>query len=313
MGILEVIFHFYSDFCTQLDMTFSDKISTSALAKRLGVPTTELFKELELLGWIVRLGEQWELTSQGREQQGEVRQSRKFGAYIVWPEALKIAGNVALPDYSGKKVTATTVAQQLGLSPRTINLIFAELGWLIRDGKGWRVTARGIAQGAAQRKSVRDVPYALWPEEVMSHPAVVAAVKGVSGDLAGALGFADDSLDAEMMAMFPAHYHTLDGRAVCSRLELVAANWLYLAGVVFSYRRALSDAASLRPDFYLPAAGLMIECWHSEHEARYVRWKCEKIERLKALDLHVLELKEGQLASLESILVAELRQRGITL
>lgn len=65
-------------------------ISTSQLAKNLGVTPRELFGKLQSAGWISREGEDWVLTKLGQAQGGEVRKSRQYGDYIVWPPTLRI-------------------------------------------------------------------------------------------------------------------------------------------------------------------------------------------------------------------------------
>ncbi len=41
------------------------KLSTTALAKKLDIPTQQLFATLKDYGWIQRQGEQWLLTNKG--------------------------------------------------------------------------------------------------------------------------------------------------------------------------------------------------------------------------------------------------------
>ena len=65
-------------------------ISTSQLAKSLGKSPKDLFARFLAVGWATHDGETWHLTAKGKEQGGQVRQSKQYGDYIVWPAALKI-------------------------------------------------------------------------------------------------------------------------------------------------------------------------------------------------------------------------------
>ncbi|MBI1289906.1 DNA repair protein [bacterium] len=68
----------------------SRQVSTTQLAKQNGIPPKDLFSRLQKAGWIAREGESWTLTSLGQSQGGEVRRSKQYGDYIVWPSALKL-------------------------------------------------------------------------------------------------------------------------------------------------------------------------------------------------------------------------------
>ncbi|MEM9281750.1 MAG: phospholipase D family protein [Verrucomicrobiota bacterium] len=63
----------------------SEKISSSKLAKVLGVRTSELLAKLELRGWLVKEGAEQKLTAKGEDAGGELRVSKRFGPYFVWP------------------------------------------------------------------------------------------------------------------------------------------------------------------------------------------------------------------------------------
>jgi phosphatidylserine/phosphatidylglycerophosphate/cardiolipin synthase-like enzyme len=67
-----------------------DKLTTSKLAKALGIRTAELTDKLLAKGLLQRDGEHWKLTDSGKTAGGEFRHSKKFGPYFLWPKELVI-------------------------------------------------------------------------------------------------------------------------------------------------------------------------------------------------------------------------------
>ena len=67
------------------------KLSTSRLAKKLGLRTQELTDHLVHLGAIEISDGQKQITPLGRRLGGELRVSARFGPYFLWPEALPLA------------------------------------------------------------------------------------------------------------------------------------------------------------------------------------------------------------------------------
>ena len=63
-----------------------DKLTTSKLAKALGIRTAELTDKLLAKGLLQRDGEHWKLTDAGKTAGGESRHSKKFGPYFLWPK-----------------------------------------------------------------------------------------------------------------------------------------------------------------------------------------------------------------------------------
>ena len=67
-----------------------DKLTTSRLAKALGLRTGEMNDKLLTGGLIERDGEHYKLTDKGKVAGGELRFSKKFGPYILWPADLQL-------------------------------------------------------------------------------------------------------------------------------------------------------------------------------------------------------------------------------
>jgi hypothetical protein len=66
------------------------KLSTSRLAKKLGLKTQELTDHLIHLGAIEISEGRKQITPLGRRLGGELRVSARFGPYFLWPEALPL-------------------------------------------------------------------------------------------------------------------------------------------------------------------------------------------------------------------------------
>jgi hypothetical protein len=69
----------------------ASKLSTSRLAKKLGLKTQELTDHLVHLGAIEINEGRKQITPLGRRLGGELRISARFGPYFLWPEALPLA------------------------------------------------------------------------------------------------------------------------------------------------------------------------------------------------------------------------------
>lgn len=67
-----------------------DKLSTSKIAKALGMKTGELNEKLLGKRYLQKDGDQLKLTEAGRLAGGEFRFSKKFGPYFLWPKDLEI-------------------------------------------------------------------------------------------------------------------------------------------------------------------------------------------------------------------------------
>ena len=62
-------------------------ISTSKLAKTLGMQTGAVFQQLQEMGLIEKAGDKWELTDAGKGRGGKYLSSKKYGTWIAWPKA----------------------------------------------------------------------------------------------------------------------------------------------------------------------------------------------------------------------------------
>lgn len=72
------------------DLSGDEKsLSTTQLAKRQGLKTKDMFGRLLELGFISKEDAGWQLTELGKEKGGVLKESKRFGDYIVWPADLE--------------------------------------------------------------------------------------------------------------------------------------------------------------------------------------------------------------------------------
>ena len=121
-------------------------LSGTALSKIIGINSKDLFSRLLEQGLIEKNDKVWELTRLGIEKGGQLRESKQYGSYIVWPESIK----EVLLDKSVKTdsiVNTTTLSKVFNISRQRINLILSELGFVTKDRKGWILTSLGNSLG----------------------------------------------------------------------------------------------------------------------------------------------------------------------
>ena len=66
------------------------KLSSSKLARKLGLKTPEFLSKLVDLGFLEAAGDIYSLTTHGNDIGGEAKRSKRFGDYFIWPRDLNI-------------------------------------------------------------------------------------------------------------------------------------------------------------------------------------------------------------------------------
>lgn len=72
------------------EQEITSKLSTSKLAKKIGMKTSELLQMLIGVGYLSIAQEKHVLTEKGKEMGGEYISKARYGGYFLWPEALKL-------------------------------------------------------------------------------------------------------------------------------------------------------------------------------------------------------------------------------
>lgn len=303
----------------------SNKLSTTALAKKINIPTQQLFATLKDFGWIQRAGETWSLTPKGEFEGGSYQKSSRFGTYIVWPERLDQHPLIASIE-SNQRITAASMCRYYPrLHPRQINRALAELGLQQHSILGWELTAQGRALGGQQEESNSSGAfYVTWPHEVIDSPVVHRELQRqsdqVPSDFEPATTEADSGstsvsggeqdLFAEGAEPEPV-LDAVDGHQLESSLQLQVCNWLYLAQLAHAYKRLLPIEEPMHADFYVPAGSVYIDCWEADIPVGEMSQRLRKREVYDDMGLHYIEINAEDAGSLDEVLGRALLAFGI--
>jgi phosphatidylserine/phosphatidylglycerophosphate/cardiolipin synthase-like enzyme len=67
-----------------------DKLTSSKMARALGMKTHDFMSKIEAKGWIEKNGDDYQLTAAGQAVGGEHRISKQFGPFFLWPKDLSL-------------------------------------------------------------------------------------------------------------------------------------------------------------------------------------------------------------------------------
>jgi hypothetical protein len=67
-----------------------EKLSSSKIAKKLGMRTGDFLARLTEAGFLDLKDDKHYLTQKGKNAGGEFRMSKKFGPYFIWPESFSL-------------------------------------------------------------------------------------------------------------------------------------------------------------------------------------------------------------------------------
>lgn len=284
----------------------SEKISTSALAKRRQVEAKQLFADLKRAGYITRQEDNWILTEEGIKFGGEYVEHPKFGPFIVWPTTLHIELSLS----SGQTFSATQLGDKLNLNAKRMNQLLSELGWIGKSEEGWVLTEAGIRAGGQQRADkTSQNTFVVWHEIVLRNKRLKQSVVEFLGQ--DAESHSTDKSYSSFRQKFEAKHRTLDGHYVRSKGELLIDNWLYLAGIVHAYERQLPIEQDVMSDFYLPGGKVYLQFWGSD-AGEMLEAEREKICAVyEQHNFNLIEVKPSELDKLDEVLPKRLRLFGI--
>lgn len=290
-----------------------DRLSTTALARRLDVPVQQLFTTLRDYGWIQRGDDNWSLTPKGEFEGGSYHNSRRYGSYIVWPETL-LEHPLLQAIESNQRVTAGSLSRHYPhLHPRQINRAFAELGLQQHTLMGWELTELGRSLGGFQEESSSSGAfYVTWPPEIAENP-VVSRELGSLAEQSHSAGNLEES-EPDLFAARSESAQGLrgvDGHILQTGLQACVCNWLYMAQLTHAYQRALPTEELLLADFYLPEGNVYIDCWEAEVPAKQLSQRLRKKTLYGELNLHSLEINEADADRLDEVLGRGLLGFGI--
>lgn len=296
------------------------KISTSALAKQCGLNGKDIFSSLLKKGFIERKNDNWELTSSGQEQGGEVVASTKFGKYIVWPETLLGDGVISeceSPASSNNSLTARLIGNHFELTANKINFILSELGWLQKGIKGWVITEQGKKLGGQQAEDRKSgIPFVRWPADILERKSLKESIEHVKGTSSEAEPEPEEEQTSQKTIVgfrekFEAKHRSADGHFVRSKAEMLIDNWLYMAEIVHAYERKLPIEEDVYCDFYIPTGKVYIEYWGFENDIKYLARKKKKLEIYNKYGFNLIELNDEDVQNLDDVLPRHLLKFGV--
>jgi len=290
-----------------------DRLSTTALARKLNIPVQQLFTILKDFGWIQRIGDGWSLTPKGEFEGGSYHTSRRYGSYIVWPEQLDQHPLLQAIE-SNQRITAAAMCRYYPrLHARQIDRALAELGLQHHSILGWELTRLGRSLGGLQEESsTSGAFYVTWPHVIIDNPVVHRELSLQSDQIPtqSATEKPEPDLFVPSSALVDV-CRGVDGHNLRSSLQTSVCNWLYLAQLAHAFRRALPIEELVYADFYVPLGSIYIDCWDAETPVGELSGKFRKREIYKELDLRHLEINADDGDRLDEVLGRGLLSFGI--
>lgn len=292
-----------------MDDNNASKLSTSALAKLLEVPSQQLFGTLKDYAWIRKVDDGWVLTGKGEFEGGEYVHSKRYGRYIVWPAELAEHPLLqALED--NRHIAATSIGKSFGLNAREVNRIFAELSWIKHSYQGWELTPFGESFGGIQLENESSGTfYVVWPQAIASHKLLEPRLKLAAAIFSAQVQQGADDLFADNMDL-----HAVDGHRHERKALLQVCHWLYMAGIAHACQYQIPYKEQHSADFYIPAHQIYIECWDTESDSSSAENLAEKLKRKEIyseLGFSVIYVEQNHFDHLDEYLSREFRKLGV--
>lgn len=283
-------------------MTANNKLSTSALAKSLELPPHKLFTALQNYGWIKKSDDGWLLSNKGEFEGGEYNQSKRYGRYIVWPDSIK-DHRIIIDLQNHRMETAAMIGRTFDFSPREVNRIFAEMGWLKRCAQGWQLSSNGEAAGGVQMENEQSgMLYAVWPKAIVDNPLFKQQFS-----LCKSLCAHNDG--ADLVDIAEQSCVGLDGHQHQDRAQLEICQCLYLMGLVHACQRLIPGSDMLCSDFFLPEQQLYID--YMDEAKVSPKTLLDKQQLYDALSADRIEILPADLSRLDDVLAKHLRKYGV--
>ncbi len=289
------------------------KLSTSALAKALDVPVQQLFGTLRDCGWIRKVEDGWVLTAKGEFEGGEYVHSKRYGRYIVWPEAL-LEHQLLRAIESNRLLNSVQLARKFQISAREVRRLLGDIGLLQRTFNGWELTRDGERLGGVVIDSGSpDNPGGdiTWPESLLDNDIVKAQFDYVQRAHHTPDESEADSLSGDLFSGI-SEFTARDGHRFHSRNQLLVCDWLYFAGIAHAchYRLPLAQAnfQEQRADFWLPAAHVYIDVGGDERDAAAIASAMERVELYRKHQWQFVEVRAEHIEHLDDYLTRALRE-----
>lgn len=244
----------------------------------------------------------------------ESRQTAKESAasYLVTPQP------ATSHDANNTALTSTLMGEYFKLDAKQINRILFDLGWIEREGKGWKPSALGEKLKAQKILYQKKVPYVVWHQDICKSRILQNAVSEfISIEVAPPSITEPTSMPEEaadktedFREKFPPLIRASDGHMVRSRAEAMIDAWLYENRIVHAYERLVRVEQKMYCDFYLPEYDLYVEFWGLESNPKYKARKEKKLEIYRQNELKLIEIKNEDINNLDDYLTGQLVKFG---
>lgn len=224
-------------------------------------------------------------------------------------------------DENNTSLNSTRLGEHFKLTAKQINRVLLDLGWIAKEGNGWKPSAIGDKLKAERKfHSISKVPYIVWHHAICKsrilqnavsellaievEPITTLQVSSMSEEAADKIeGFREK---------FPPTIRASDGHMVRSRAEAMIDAWLYENRIVHAYERLVRVEQKMYCDFYLPEYDLYIEFWGLENDPKYRARKEKKLEIYRQNELRLVEIKDEHISNLDDYLISQLVKFGYT-
>lgn len=216
-------------------------------------------------------------------------------------------------------LNATALGERFNLDAKQINRVLLDLGWVERDGKGWKPSELGKKLKAKENlHSKSGIPFVVWHQDICKSRILQNAINEILSIEIGPLSVAESSQISEDAAdksegfrdKFLPTIRASDGHMVRSRGEAMIDALFYEHRIVHSYERLVPVEQAMYCDFYLPEYDLYIEFWGMESNPKYKARKEKKLEIYRQNGLRLLEVKDAHINNLEDYLISQLIKFG---
>ena len=234
-------------------------------------------------------------------------------SYVITPQS------TTSHDSNNISLNATALGQWFKLDAKQINRVLLELGWIEKDGKGWKPSALGEKLKAQKRiYSKNGNASVVWHQDICKSRILQNAIGELlsieveSPSIAQISPIPVEAADkAEgFREKFPPTIRASDGHMVRSRAEAMIDAWLYENRIVHAYERLVRVEQKMYCDFYLPEYDLHIEFWGLESNPKYKVRKEKKLEIYRENELRLVEIKDEHIDNLDDYLMSQLVKFG---
>jgi len=234
-------------------------------------------------------------------------------AYVVTPQP------AVSHDTNNNFLNSTSLGERFNLNAKQLNRVLLDLGWVEKDGKGWKPSELGEKLKAKRNSHSRSgIPFVLWHQDICKSRILQNAVNELLSiereppSIAQIIQMPEEAADkAEgFRDKFPPAIRASDGHMVRSRGEAMIDALFYENRIVHAYERMVPVEQAMYCDFYLPEYNLYIEFWGMESDPKYKARKEKKLEIYRQNGLRLLEVKNEHINNLDDYLISQLVKFG---